>query len=749
MPDPLLRVRIEAETAALRRGLATSTDSVKTFARSLQDVGQRTSAIGGTITRNIGLPVAGALVGAARVIRGYQESMNTFQAVTQAGGAEMNKVGALARKLGADLTLPGTSAKDAAAAMTELAKAGLSVEQSMAAARAVLQLSAAAQIDNASAATITANALNAFSLKGDQAIRIADLLAAAANASSAEITDVADAFAQSSAVFASAGIVIEDLATSVALMANKGIKGSDAGTSLKTMVIALQAPTKASAKLMKDLGIEVFDAQGKMKPFRNIVVQFERALGGATQEQRAFALSTIFGTDALRAANVVMLGGVRNFDALKTNVTKAGAAADVAKAKTKGMGGALDSVLSSLETVAIAFDTTLGPPIEKVAKTIAKMLGKLEGLSDGQKQLVAFGAIGAVALGPLLKIVGNVTSAIGGMTKLLGGLGRGIGVLPKIPGGPTGVGGVGGIGGCCPCCAGGGVGAGGKGRGILGRTGDKVKDWGGVIGTGVTAAIVKAGPTIGGAISKGVQGAGAISPAGAAALIYEFTHRNDRKVTPVSSFQVLPNNLKSLGATKDQAGSILAIVKQLRGPMQDVAQSAAYWATKIGSVPGAASKYRSELAKLPKDLQVRIDALLNWKSKAEIEAWLARLRAGVNVPITPQARSRQRAQTTARKGGKQEFHGGGVIMHGGGGVSPLFPRQLRSDERPIIGQTGEGVLSRRGMRALGELNAGGMGAGGGGVTIHVAQLVVREEADIERIARALHQRTRRLAGKGL
>jgi hypothetical protein len=54
-------------------------------------------------------------------------------------------VSSLAKRLGADITLPATSAKDAADAMLELNKAGLSVKHTMAAAKGVLQLSAAAE----------------------------------------------------------------------------------------------------------------------------------------------------------------------------------------------------------------------------------------------------------------------------------------------------------------------------------------------------------------------------------------------------------------------------------------------------------------------------------------------------------------------------------------------------------------------------------------------------------------------------
>src|SRR6266540_1675826 len=49
----------------------------------------------------------------------YQGSMNMFQAVSGATGDQMAQIGAEAKRLGADMTLPATSAGDAAKAMTE------------------------------------------------------------------------------------------------------------------------------------------------------------------------------------------------------------------------------------------------------------------------------------------------------------------------------------------------------------------------------------------------------------------------------------------------------------------------------------------------------------------------------------------------------------------------------------------------------------------------------------------------------
>lgn len=119
-----------------------------------------------------GMAVAGFVGDAVKGGMDYQESMNMFQASTGATADQMSTASDLAKKLGGDLTLPSTSAADAGEAMTELAKAGLTVNDTFAASKGTLQLAAAGNLENAQAAEIAANALNTFHLEGKEAPRL-------------------------------------------------------------------------------------------------------------------------------------------------------------------------------------------------------------------------------------------------------------------------------------------------------------------------------------------------------------------------------------------------------------------------------------------------------------------------------------------------------------------------------------------------------------------------------------------------
>jgi TP901 family phage tail tape measure protein len=365
--------------------------------------GFSTAAKAGMLAAGAGIAMGiGAAVHAAA---DYETSLNTFRAVSGASAQQMSEVSAKAKQLGADITLPGTSAADAATAMTELAKGGLSVKDAMAASKGVLQMSAAAQIDNATAATITAKALNAFGLSGKDATRVADLLAATSNASTAEIGDLALGMQAASSVFKMGRQPIDTLTTALGLMSNAGISGSDAGTSLKTMMMRLVPPTGKAAEALKDMGVHVRDQQGHMLPLRDLIGQFSTATKGMSDAQRDAAFSTIFGSDAIRGANIVLAGGQAAWDKMHDATTKGGEAGKLAAAKMQGFNGSLEAFKSTLETVAITFGSALLPPLTHVMGILNDGLGVVSAHAEA---FGYFAAAVAGAAGPLLIAAGAV-----------------------------------------------------------------------------------------------------------------------------------------------------------------------------------------------------------------------------------------------------------------------------------------------------------------------------------------------------
>ena len=395
----------QAKLAALGNGVpAKGLDSFVDRARkSLSDFGASAAKVGTQISIGFALPLTVLAKKIYDTGKEYEQAMNVFQVATKATSAEMAKAAALAEALGNDIKLPGVSAADAAIAMTELGKAGFDVSQSMDGVRGVLELSTAATIGAADAAKLTTAALQAFGLQASESGRVSDLLAASATATSAEIVDVGMALQQSAASAAALKIPVDDLVTSISLMATAGIKGSDAGTSLKTFMNALTPSTKAAAAAMQELGIHAFDSAGRFVGLETVISQAAPALARMTDQQRANAIETAFGSDAQRAANIVLGAGVEKFKEMDVVVNKAGAAQEMAAAKSKGLSGAMEAFISTLETVAIKIFKDVGPGLESMVRKFGDIVGSLSSLNPevvkaGAAFLAVFGAGGIVAL---------------------------------------------------------------------------------------------------------------------------------------------------------------------------------------------------------------------------------------------------------------------------------------------------------------------------------------------------------------
>ena len=325
------------------------------------------SASGGFIAGTIAMVAFGKAVQSASA---FASDLNVFRVVAGATADEMERVSKVSQELGADITLPAVAASDAAQAISQLAKAGLSVEDSLAGARGVLQLATAAQIDNARAVELTASALNAFGLSGDQAVRVADVLTNAANASQSSIEDMGIAFQQSSAVARQVGVSFEDTVALLTLLGRAGIRGSDAGTSLRVAFTRLTAPTKEAAKVLRDLNVQVLDTAGRLRPevFREIA----DSMGNLSVSAQNANAKIIFGVDALRAYSIASRATVDQLDGTRDALEREGSAAELAAARMTGLTGAAERAKNQLATLGLTFGKLATGPLTLLADMLAE-----------------------------------------------------------------------------------------------------------------------------------------------------------------------------------------------------------------------------------------------------------------------------------------------------------------------------------------------------------------------------------------
>lgn len=182
------------------------------------------------------------------------------------------------------------------------------------AAGGALNLAASDGMAVGDAAELMATTLMQFNLTGAESTQVADALAAGAGKAVGSAHDLGLALNQAGMVSHSFGISMQETTGTLAAFAKSGMIGSDAGTSLKTMLINLANPSTKAANTMKELGINAYDAQGNFIGLSGLAGQLRDKMSGLSQEQRNQALATIFGSDAIRAANVLYEQGAEGID---------------------------------------------------------------------------------------------------------------------------------------------------------------------------------------------------------------------------------------------------------------------------------------------------------------------------------------------------------------------------------------------------------------------------------------------------
>ena len=383
------------------------------------------------------LPVTGALtgVGAASTVM----ANNFNDAMSQAAGAldkpmsEMEDLRQLAIQTGQDTVF---SATDAGNAITELAKGGLTEADIKAGAlKTTMDLAASSGMDLGEAANVVVQAMGAFGLSANESAEAANALAGAAAASSTDVEPLTQALAQCSAGAKNAGWSIQETTAVLARFADAGIEGSDAGTSLKTMLQRLAAPTDSAATMIEQLGIQTRDSNGDLLGASEIAEELQNKLGGLDSASRDAALSTIFGSDAMRAATVMMDSGTEGIQKYINAANDQEAAQRLANSQMSDGSRAIEELKGSLETAAIQIGDTLAPIVQKVAELITALVNKFSALPKGVQQVMVVVGILVAALGPLLMIIGQISlgiSAVAGALSKLSGIG---GVATKLVGG--------------------------------------------------------------------------------------------------------------------------------------------------------------------------------------------------------------------------------------------------------------------------------------------------------------------------
>lgn len=389
------------------------------YAEKAGKVGSAVEGAGRIMTR-ASVAIAGVATAAVKTTADFEAQMSRVQAISGATGEDLQALEDQAIQLGASTKF---SASEAAQGMENLASAGFSTQEIMAAMPGMLDLAAASGEDLAASSDIAASTLRGFGLEAEQAGHVADVLAKNAADTNAAVADTGEAMKYVAPVAAAMGISFEECAAAIGIMSDAGIKGSQAGTSLRGALSRLAKPTDVMQQKMDELGLSFFDGEGKMLSLSDMTAMLQDKLSGLTQEERNNALVTIFGQESLSGMLALMQAGSGRVDELTESYLNCdGAAAEMADTMQNNLKGQIEELSGTVETIAITIGNILLPYIKEAVDKIQEWANKFLELDEGQQRTIIKIAAVVAAIGPLLSIVGKMISFSADMSTHLGTL---------------------------------------------------------------------------------------------------------------------------------------------------------------------------------------------------------------------------------------------------------------------------------------------------------------------------------------
>ncbi|HFJ0141180.1 TPA: phage tail tape measure protein, partial [Escherichia coli] len=372
------------------------------------------------------LKTGGALATGAAAAGGY--AAGRFLQPAIGFGKEMSRVQALTRidknspqfkalreqalKLGSETQF---TASDAASGQSFLAMAGFTPQAIQAALPGVLNMALAGGVELGETADIGSNILTQFNLTADQMDRVGDTLTAAFTRTNTDLRALGETMKYTGPVAAKLGISLEEAAAMAGMLANNGLRGSDAGTAMRASLSRLASPPKAAADALKELGVSVADARGKMRPMEDVLLDLYKATQKYGQVDQVSFFKDIAGEEAfVGLQTLVAAAGSGELQKLTRELQGARGEADrVAKVMADNLDGDLKNLDSAWEGLRIRISDLVDGPLRSVTQWLTRVLEKITSLAQAHPVLTRQLLIAGGALLAMTATVGSLSLAIG------------------------------------------------------------------------------------------------------------------------------------------------------------------------------------------------------------------------------------------------------------------------------------------------------------------------------------------------
>lgn len=443
----------QAEIGALR---VTLSMNVGEFIRNSQRVSSEVDRLGSNISklhdslsRSSILFTAGAMaaqrfasatLGILTTFTQFEKGMANVSTIVDTNVENMDAMTKSVLELGSRMPVTLT---DLTAGLYDLRSAGIGADQAMALLEGSAKLAVAGLGTTAESVDIVTSAINAFGLKGEDALQVFNSIFKATEFGKTTIAELSRGFGAVAGTVAQAGVDLKEYLAAVAALTTTGLPAAEAHTQIRAAIAGLTRESELGKLVLDKLGAQTF--KQLIEQSGGLVHALMR-VRNVLQSNDANLIKLTGSTEAYNALLGLTGKQYQTFRAaLESMGTDLGSLDEAFKKQEETLDSALKKMTNNLNMMAVEVGKVLKPMIESLSNVIRDLTNWFINLSpETQTLIVQIGALATViapavvAIGFFLNGLATLIPVIGAVIGIIGALAAAIAAL-VMTGGPIAI----------------------------------------------------------------------------------------------------------------------------------------------------------------------------------------------------------------------------------------------------------------------------------------------------------------------
>ena len=434
----------EAEISDLTRELNDAQNKARIFGSAAKEAGekwqaagQKISGVGNALTMGVTTPLLAAGTASVKMALDAESSFAKVSTIADQTvlSYDRMKTGVVEAS-----NQSGIAIVDFNEALYQAISAGVDSGNAIAFTTNMVKLAKGGFTETSKAVDVVTTALNAYGLEASEASAVSDKLIVTQNLGKTTVDELAASLGRVIPTAKNVNVDFDNVSAAMATLTKNGIATAEATTYYNSMLNELgksgTAADKALRQLTKKGFAELITSGSSMTDILTLLQDHAKKSGKS--------LSDMFGSaEASKAALTIMKNDGKEYNQILKEMQKSAGATEKAYKKMNDTDlEKFKREINKLKNAGIQAGGKLLPIVTKGVEGIGKLADSFSKLSPEQQEAILKTAGFAAAVGPVVKVVGTLTSGVGTVTKGFVKLIDKLGSTSKIDKGAKALGGV-------------------------------------------------------------------------------------------------------------------------------------------------------------------------------------------------------------------------------------------------------------------------------------------------------------------